>query len=427
MPSASSNPNQDRSDEPSGPVSAEGGKALPSRDAVAMKNFRFDASAAEATKLKETLSTSQQASRRLVDSAVPSSGSSLERVQESPLRIVIKPNEKVRRGVSSWLPSLLLHALLFLPLAFLGGATSPEKQDLLDWNPSPIVAEEIERLQDIEIDPLQAMESFEESGMASGSELSAESSLAGLVGDFAPISEGLGSEGLDDLGMLLGDGHGLTRLGKGPGAAMAKFFGTQVAGERILYMLDNSGGMKKGKFETLVEELLKSVESLHPRQYFYVIFYSDTVYPLFYPQSATHLVRATKENQAFLREWLDTVELCHGNSIDEAIEAAYVIEPDTVFLLSDGILFTTEAKERILLNGAGRNFPIHTFGMGVKENSTSARELQWVAEANRGTYRAIQVSPEAKALAKKKSRRYHSKIPGTIWGMQIGQGWGRQK
>ncbi|NOY29389.1 MAG: VWA domain-containing protein [Planctomycetes bacterium] len=412
MPFPSSNPNQDGTS-----------KALPERDAVAMKNFTFDASAAEATKRK---GKNQETSRRLVDTATLLSAESshekgaLNRAQASPLHIVIKPNEKVRRGMPSWLLSLLLHVLLFLPLGFFGLATSQERQDHLDWTPSPIVVEEIERIVDIEIDPLETIESLDESDMPDWDDLSAESDLANVSGEFAPISEGLDSNGLDDLGMLLGDGNGLSSLDEGPGpAATAKFFGTQVEGKRILYILDNSGGMKKGKFETLVAELLKSVDSLQPRQQFYVIFYSDTVYPLFYPQSATNFVRATKENKEFLREWLDTVELCLGNSIDEAITAANLIRPDVVFLLTDGRLFTTDAKEKILLDGANRDFPINTFGMGVKENSNPAMELQLVAEANRGIYREIQVSPEARAIAKVRLRPYHRVRPGAIWGLTI--------
>lgn len=445
----SSNPKQDRD------ASAEGEearRALRDLDVGAMKNFSFEASAAEATKLKEKaeveriltnrtnrlvgvepssreeLATSDEASRRFVDSARPISEQYAETEEKSSFRIVIKPDEKDRQGVPSWLLSLLLHVLLILPLGFFGLATSQEEA-ALDWTPIAVAYEEIERFQDIEIDPLEAMESLDEgfdSGLptelaepllAATGDLSAELVLKDVSGDISMVAAGL-----DDLGMLLGDGKGLSSLGEGLGTgATASFFGTEVEGKRILYMLDNSGGMKKGKFETLVTELLKSVDSLKPRQQFYVIFYSDTVYPLFYPRSANNFVRATKENKDFLREWLETVELCLGNSIDEAIEAAYVIEPDVVFLLTDGKLFTTDAKEKILLDGAGRSFPINTFGMGVKENSGPAAELKLVAEANRGSYRAILVSPEAKAVAKEKPRTYHNKIPGAVWGKSLGR------
>ena len=160
---------------------------------------------------------------------------------------------------------------------------------------------------------------------------------------------------------------------------------------------------------------------MKPKQQFYVIFYSDTVYPLFFPHSANNFVRATKENKELLREWLATVELCLGNRIDEAIEAASVIRPDVVFLLTDGRLFTTDEKERILLAGETRNFPINTFGMGVKEHSGPEADLKLVAEANGGSYRSVVVSPEAKEIAKQKTRPYHNKTPGKVWGRLIGK------
>ena len=47
-----------------------------------------------------------------------------------------------------------------------------------------------------------------------------------------------------------------------------------------------------------------------------------------------------------------------------------------VFLLTDGRLFTTDEKERILLAGETRNFPINTFGMGVKEHSGPEADLK---------------------------------------------------
>ena len=72
---------------------------------------------------------------------------------------------------------------------------------------------------------------------------------------------------MGDVGTLFGEsGNGLADLGSGmAGGATASFFGTKVEGERILYMLDNSGSMKRGRMETLVAELSKSVMSLDPK------------------------------------------------------------------------------------------------------------------------------------------------------------------
>src|SRR5690606_36468098 len=111
----------------------------------------------------------------------------------------------------------------------------------------------------------------------------------------------------------------------------ASFFGTKVDGRRILYVLDNSGGMRKGGLETLAEELMRSVESLSPQQEFYVIFYSDMVYPLFHPRPVERFVPANERFKKRLKVWLDSVELSVGNTVDQAILAASMIRPDVVY------------------------------------------------------------------------------------------------
>ncbi len=413
-------------------------------DAQAMETFTFDVSAREAAQLKKQsqavqpttqarshhhalptrkeLATNQEATRYFADPRVPQTSASKKLVRATP--------KIARRGMPFWFTSFLVHAAALLLLSFATLAV-PQKQDDLGWTASTTAfEEEVESFQEVEIDLPEDLESIEaelaseltDLGMAALGDLSEELALADVSNDAGAFSESLG-----DLGKLFGEsGNGLAELGQGLGAkATASFFGTKIEGKRILFMLDNSGGMKKGKLETLIEELLKSVDSLRPKQEFYVIFYSDTVYPLFYPRSATNFVYATAKNKKLLQEWLETVELCSGNRIDEAMEAANVIRPDMVFLLTDGKLFTTDAKKRILLNGTSREFPINTFGMGVRKNSTPAEELRLVAEANRGSYHAIKVTNQAKERAYKNQRPYHSKQPGLLWGKQVSKSWGR--
>ena len=309
-----------------------------------------------------------------------------------------QPLKRTRRGLPSSTISLILHGLIIMILSVYTLGLPPQEEELALFT-STAAYEELEDFQDMEIDPSEELESLDndltsqlvDPGEASFGDLSAESMLADVSGD-----EALGSDSIGEFGNLFGDaGSGDSDADDGDGArATAIFFGTKIEGKRILYLLDNSGGMKDGKLETLIKELLLSVASLQPRQEFYVIFYSDTIYPLFFPQPATDFVRANKENHESLRNWLDKVELRTGNKIDEALNAAVAIQPDTVFLLTDGELFTTEAKKQLLLDGGSRNFSISTFGMGIKEKSKAATQLRLVAEANRGTYRVAEVSPE---------------------------------
>ena len=416
----------------------------------ATKNFSFDASAAAAANLKQQvlsgktrpasgpryrgsfvrtpLEAQPEAKHCFADPETSIDDLQSERTSDPSLgvpefRVAIRKDEPVRSGRRFWLASLTIYGLILLLLSFLT-LTTLQTNEVFDFVASPITYEDETSLQNLEIDAAEDLDALEtdlasqlpDPQEAALGDLSSESVLADLTGDLNVPHDGLG-----DLGALFGDsGNGLAELGEGIGSAgTASFFGTKVEGNRILYILDNSGGMQSGKLETLIDELLDSVGSLRPKQQFYVIFYSDTVYPLFYPRSATNFVNATNENKQLLRDWLETIELCLGNSIDEALAAAAVIRPDTVFLLSDGRLFTTASKQRMLLDGPSRAFPINTFGMGVKANSTPAKELQLVAEANRGTYRAVEVSEDAKTAAQARPRLYHNEGPGMVWGRAV--------
>jgi len=107
--------------------------------------------------------------------------------------------------------------------------------------------------------------------------------------------------------------------------------------------------------------------------------------------------------------------------------AAESIRPDVVYLLTDGDLDQTRDQRRIgyLLNSANRRFSIHTIGLGVRAGSRAAEKLLQVAEANGGTYRGVEVSEEAKQLAREKNRPYHNEEPGKVWGLGQGKGWRR--
>jgi len=335
---------------------------------------------------------------------------------------------RIARQSSWWITSLGAHLLLLVSLAFSTFVVLREEE--LELYVSPAVYETVEEFEDLEIDPAEELDLLaEELNMPDPGALADFESETLIKEPTLPISESTAEDvasNLAEFGQLFGDeGTGMSgldnELGTGAGGAMAKFFGTEVQARRILYMLDNSGGMRKGgKFEALVSELQNSVSRLQPKQKFYVIFYSDTVYPLFFPYSVREFIKSTPKSQKKLGAWLDSVELCGGNAIDEALAAAEVIQPDAVFLLTDGKLYSTEKKRALLLNSTGRRYAIHTFGLGVKKDSRASEELKQVAEANAGTFRAIKVTDAMKTLAKEKQRPYHSKKPGPVWGLKVG-------
>jgi len=330
------------------------------------------------------------------------------------------------RKTPSWVVSLLAHGVVLIVLSFATLATIDRQDDLGLLASAPPI-EQVEEFTDIPIDFTEELESLEEDlqselidpGLAAVGELAVESALADVSGETAVSLDEFG-----EMGSLFGDdGNGLSGFGEGLGAAATtSLFGTQVEANRVLFVVDNSGGMRRGELEMLIEELLRSVAAMSPKQQFYVLFYSDTVYPLFYPQPATEFVRATPENKERLQQWLGSVEFCIGNAVDQVIEAATRIRPEVVYLLTDGELQTTKTgwKFKLLLGGTDREFAIHTIGLGTGNDTVAADQLQQVADANRGTFRAVEISPDAAARANAHPRPYHQKPSGGIWGAKVG-------
>jgi hypothetical protein len=328
-----------------------------------------------------------------------------------------------------WMASVLIHVVGIIPLGFITIASLDQTFDFsLTMSAEPAVADEV-TIDEIAIEPPAEFENLENhlvseitQATAVTGDLNAEVALA----DLSSVS--LADGALSDAEALFGtQGGGLSEIAPSGEKLTASFFGTKVDGLRILYVLDNSGGMRDGGFEALVDELLRSVESLSAEQEFYVIFYSDMVYPLFHPRPVERFVPASDRFKQRLKVWLDSVEFCVGNSVDEAIATAAIIRPDALYLLTDGDVNTTldGRKMAALVDTRGRDFPIHTFGIGMREASKAADNLRQVAEANEGTFRIVEVSSEAKERAKQKNRPYHNKNPGEVWGLNVGSSWGK--
>jgi hypothetical protein len=190
-------------------------------------------------------------------------------------------------------------------------------------------------------------------------------------------------------------------------------------------VLDNSGSMQGGRLETVCAELERCVASLDAKQEFYVIFYSDVPYPLFYPTPVDQFVRPTKQIKALLHDWLESVELCLGDSVLDALNAAASIAPDTVLLLSDGRI-QGDRKMGALLAGGG-DFPLHTIGVGLGGGASMSRKnLADIAAANGGEFREAAVPDEMRELARENPRPYNSEGPGEIWGRSVRGSWGRR-
>lgn len=204
-------------------------------------------------------------------------------------------------------------------------------------------------------------------------------------------------------------GAGKSRPTKRP-----SFFGKRVAAVNYVFVIDNSNSMTGGRFETALNELVNAVNQLTAKQRFYVIFYSDTAYPMFHPKPATRLAQATPKNKQMLRYWLDTVQLCLKTNGKEAIRAAFALEPDVIFVLGDGAF--TDGASQYFAARPQEKIPLHTLGMEVKPNDVV--RFRQLAEAHGGTYKDVGVMPLAREAAKRNPRP-RNKARGPVWGIKL--------
>ncbi|MGD9633133.1 MAG: VWA domain-containing protein [Pirellulales bacterium] len=325
--------------------------------------------------------------------------------------------------------SLGLHFLLLLliaPLSYVivtherlplfASMFGPEVSDVADPGTGPIELvsfEEFEAPGDV-VEPVASLPQSESEAFGPFEDV--------LSGDPAPQFGQLNSLPTDVGTLMAGGGSGSSQGlpgGGGRGAAsdearlgMTNFFGTPARANRVVFLVDNSGSMKQGRMETTLLELARSIEALGEKQEFYVVFYSDQAYPMFYPHSEMSAVPATRENKQRLYRWLQTVELCVGGALLKAVEIAESLEPQVVYVLSDGNITSQRTLEQ-LTQPSGRKFALHTLGMGVAKPQ-DAQNLAAIAAAHHGTFQMVRPLPAAVQMAK--ARPIRSNSFGVAWG-----------
>ena len=198
-----------------------------------------------------------------------------------------------------------------------------------------------------------------------------------LSSDFAEMLNGSGAGA--GCGAGAGDGGG-----PDPGLGAA-FFGSQGAGKTFVYIVDMSGSMFGARFERARKELISSIAKLKPEQQFYVFFFSDQTFPLFYPKPAKGLLPATKSNRDKATRWIRAREPGGLTNPIASLRESLAMKPDVIFLLTDGeVDDPANLRELILKNNKGST--IHTIAF---ENEDGAVTLESIAKENKGSFRFV--------------------------------------
>lgn len=318
--------------------------------------------------------------------------------------------------------SLLLHLVAFL---ILGAATfvawEPEKELLITASSVDVSEAPIEELTEIDMGELEDFEeeTFEEE-VAEMSEIVLDDvSIDAPIADAIPEVVGTAPP----VGTSANKGKESAtkpkkKSSKKGGKSKASFYGAPAQGNRFAFIVDNSNSMVNGKMLTTIDQLLRTVRGLTKEQEFYVIFYSDTAYPMFYPNSESAWVTANKENKQRLYDWLQTIELCSGGHLEEALALAFQLEPDSIFLVGDGTDVGKAEQDVVVAQTKKRRYAVHTLCIGG--NGEGAKKLAGLAEYTGGTFRFVQPIPALVEMSKTTKFKMN-RSRGKVWGKKIGR------
>jgi hypothetical protein len=176
--------------------------------------------------------------------------------------------------------------------------------------------------------------------------------------------------------------------------AGASFFGARAYGNRFVFVIDSSTSMIGPRWEALRVELHRALRSLSPDQEFFVISFDSTAHPMFnkLPPEGDFL-KPTQDDIARLNYWVASI--AHGNATmpASAIGIALRMEPDAIFLLSDGEIRDATLRELRIYNryeDSGGDIkvsvPIHTV---LLYSDVGYLTLKTIADENDGVFTPV--------------------------------------
>ncbi len=178
-------------------------------------------------------------------------------------------------------------------------------------------------------------------------------------------------------GKVLGGFEGLGTGGRG-------FFGagseTEIA-HKIVYVVDRSGSMTDS-IDYVKFELKRSIGELGEDSEFHVVFYSSGP-PVEMP--TRRLVVATERNKELAFEFIDGIIPQGETDPSKALERAFAVSPELIYLLTDGE-FDRAIIDLVKRLNVGDKVTVHTIGFLYR---TGEEVLKKIAEDNSGNYKFV--------------------------------------
>jgi hypothetical protein len=172
----------------------------------------------------------------------------------------------------------------------------------------------------------------------------------------------------------------------------AAFFGAYAEGKRFIFVLDSSRSMlQDDRWTYACNQLIDSLNGLQPEQEFYVICFDiETSYLFNIPPTRAKFFKSDENTLPRVKRWLRSHELGRATMPAQALQNALALQPDAIFLLSDGELQDDSVNMLRMINGFSseyRQIPIHTVHLFSNEGRET---LKLIARENSGTFTPVQ-------------------------------------
>lgn len=312
---------------------------------------------------------------------------------------------------SSFLISLAFHTLMVLLLSLVLIHSTGKAMIMLDLMSSPDIEEFSGVIAEVEVDITEL-----EKLVAAVDEDPFNAAFGDLDGD---------EQVIDNSQIAADAGGGEQAKGKGDGKS-AKFFGMRALGNKFVYVLDRSGSMayespdvieyKISRFDVARMELMNSVESLQPHQEFYVVLFSNRMEQMFDRDDLIPTaIKATSENKARLKEWLWKDQAIGGTDPRSSLKLAFKMNPDAIFMLSDGEFRDERQDGKPLSIDIARQqmeeiAPIRINSIALEDDASKANMAE-LSELSGGQFKFVKVKDYISRLALSPADLFQSRVP----------------